>query len=335
MVYLLDLTENCSDYALAAILKLAQDVIGYIQMIVPILLIVSLGILITRMVANPDEKKNNKRLFNVIIAALVVFLVPTAMSLVLGMLPDEFAGLELGACWRNAQNVTYATEYTPTGMGKDPDSFTLNLDSLSKAVAGSSDNENSGNSGSSGSTNTPGAVNCGGTNLAGKTIQCISGEGLGVQIVNYALSFVGYPYVYGGRGEELTTDNFNAIKSKYPGHIYLDDPSINKGSQYLDKGFLAWDCSGFTHYVYEKNGISIGNSTTEQKNDGIAIGSLSEAKPGDLLLKFTAEGKHVAIYAGYIAGKPAVVHASTTSSGTIVSLINDTTYPIIRRVIPS
>ena len=43
-----------------------------------------------------------------------------------------------------------------------------------------------------------------------------------------------------------------------------------------------WDCSGFTQYVYGKNGIDLPRNTSAQKNAGKVI-SAKQAKPGDLV----------------------------------------------------
>ena len=80
----------------------------------------------------------------------------------------------------------------------------------------------------------------------------------GNDIVNYAYSFIGIKYVWGG-----TT------------------PS----------GF---DCSGLTQYVYRHFGINITRTTYTQVNAGRAV-SRAELQPGDLV--FTSPG-HVGIYVG-------------------------------------
>lgn len=68
----------------------------------------------------------------------------------------------------------------------------------------------------------------------------------GSSIADYALQFVGSPYVYGG-----------------------SSPS----------GF---DCSGFTSYVYSHFGISLARSSSGQQNAGTII-PVSQAQPGDLV----------------------------------------------------
>ena len=69
----------------------------------------------------------------------------------------------------------------------------------------------------------------------------------GQEIADYALQFVGYPYVYGG-----------------------SSPS----------GF---DCSGFTSYVYRQFGYSLNRSAASQLSNGTPV-SMSELQPGDLVL---------------------------------------------------
>lgn len=112
-------------------------------------------------------------------------------------------------------------------------------------------------------------------------------------VVDYALQFVGNPYVYGGT-------------------------SLTKGT----------DCSGFTMSVYAKFGIYLPHSSSAQAKCGTKV-SASELAPGDLI--FYGSGKsinHVALYIG--GGK--VVHASTKKSGIKVSNAFYRTPITIRRV---
>lgn len=100
------------------------------------------------------------------------------------------------------------------------------------------------------------------------------------QLVEYALQFVGNPYVYGGT-------------------------SLTNGT----------DCSGFTQSVYEKFGYSIPRSSREQDDIGNEV-STETMQPGDLI--FYARGgrvNHVALY----IGDGQIVHASSPKTGIKVS----------------
>ena len=109
-----------------------------------------------------------------------------------------------------------------------------------------------------------------------------SSSSLRQQIVDYALQFVGNPYVYGGT-------------------------SLTNGT----------DCSGFTQSVLANFGINISRTAGAQSQGGTSV-DLNNLKPGDLLY-YEGSGDygigHVTMYIG--DGK--VVHASSSTTGIIVS----------------
>lgn len=97
------------------------------------------------------------------------------------------------------------------------------------------------------------------------------------EVVDYALSFLGGRYSYGG-----------------------SDPHTGV------------DCSGFTRYVMLNGaGVNIGRSSGSQAGQGRSI-SAEEMQPGDLI--FYAKGNRINHVAMYI-GDGQVVHASTEKTG--------------------
>ncbi len=115
------------------------------------------------------------------------------------------------------------------------------------------------------------------------------------KIVNYALQFVGNPYVWGGT-------------------------SLTKGA----------DCSGFTQSVMRNFGISLPRVSRDQANTGKAVKS-SEMRPGDLIFYTNSGGtvNHVAMY----IGNGQVVHAASRRSGIKISTWNYRNPAKIRNVI--
>ncbi|MDO4293217.1 MAG: NlpC/P60 family protein [Eubacteriales bacterium] len=116
-----------------------------------------------------------------------------------------------------------------------------------------------------------------------------SGSGLGQSVADFAVQFVGNPYVYGGT-------------------------SLTNGA----------DCSGFVMKVYENFGVSLPHSSSADRRVGYSVGSLSEAKAGDLI----CYSGHVAIYIG--GGQ--IVHASTAATGIKISNADYRTPVAIRRI---
>lgn len=109
------------------------------------------------------------------------------------------------------------------------------------------------------------------------------------EIVEYALQFVGYPYVYGGSSP---------------------------------KGF---DCSGFTSYVYKHFGYNINRSASTQLDNGKAV-SMSELQPGDLVIFKKGNSSKRATHVGLYIGNNQFVHASTSKVGVIISRLSDSYY---------
>lgn len=84
------------------------------------------------------------------------------------------------------------------------------------------------------------------------------------ELIAYAASFEGVPYVSGGTNPK--------------------------------EGF---DCSGYVQYVFAHFGLKLPRTSQEQAKSGISIGA-SDLSPGDLILSDWGEGpdSHIAIYAG-------------------------------------
>ena len=103
------------------------------------------------------------------------------------------------------------------------------------------------------------------------------------KIVNYAKSFVGHPYVWGG---------------------------TKLCENWTKKSGCGVDCSAFVQAIYKHFGYEISRTTDTQINDGKKIKE-SQLKPGDLILY---DG-HVAMY----IGNGAIVHASNKKDGVKIS----------------
>lgn len=97
-----------------------------------------------------------------------------------------------------------------------------------------------------------------GSSGTGSSVPVVSTGGAGQEVVNYALQFVGNPYVWGG------TDPVNGA-----------------------------DCSGFVQSVYAHFGVGLNRTSEAQMANGYSV-PYSQAQPGDLI----CYGSHIAIYMG-------------------------------------
>lgn len=109
----------------------------------------------------------------------------------------------------------------------------------------------------------------------------LSYSGKGQAVANYARRFVGNPYRWGGT-------------------------SLTNGA----------DCSGFVMSVYRKFGKKLPHSSYALRSVGRRVGSLSSAKPGDII----CYSGHVAIY----LGNNKIVHASNYKDG--IKITNNARY---------
>lgn len=117
-------------------------------------------------------------------------------------------------------------------------------------------------------------------NLAAVNNEVPYNEVISNQVVNYALQFVGNPYVYGGN-------------------------SLTNGT----------DCSGFTMLVYAQYGVYLPRSAPEQAYAGTHV-DLSNIMPGDIVVSgYDGQVCHASLYIGN--GK--LVHALNSNVGIVVT----------------
>lgn len=80
--FLVDLNSACSDYAVASSLNLLYTIFKMICVIVPIILIVFASINMGKLMINPDDKKGIGNIAKKIMAAIIIFIVPNFLDIV-------------------------------------------------------------------------------------------------------------------------------------------------------------------------------------------------------------------------------------------------------------
>lgn len=100
------------------------------------------------------------------------------------------------------------------------------------------------------------------------------------------------------------------------------------GSRYVYGGSSpsGFDCSGFVRYIYSQFGFSLNRTASAQMDHGTSV-SMSELIPGDLVFfKKAGSGASRASHVGIYIGGGQFIHASTSSTGVIISNMNSAYY---------
>lgn len=118
----------------------------------------------------------------------------------------------------------------------------------------------------------------------------IDPDDLGLQIVEYAKTLLGKKYVFGATGPN------------------------------------AFDCSGFTYYVYQHFGYALNRGGTGQLSNGVSV-EKSELQPGDLVFFNDRKNpKYPMSHVGIYVGGGQFIHASTNGYKVIISDLTTGSY---------
>ena len=213
-------------------------------------------------------KKVGTRIATVTTTTLKVREQPSTDSAVLGLVPidddllvtEELDGwvkinIEEGDGYVSTDYVTLSTEFVKAESKAEEEARLKKAEEERKAAeaaAAASQAKKKSTSGSS-SNSSNSASHAPAMTVSG-------GSGYGNAVANYALQFVGNPYVYGGS-------------------------SLTNGT----------DCSGFVMSVYSNFGIGLPHSSSADRKVGYEVeGGLANAQPGDLV----CYSGHVALYIG-------------------------------------
>lgn len=165
----------CNDYGIVNILDIMRKLFEFLQVIVPIILIIMMTVQLIQMVANPEDKKSPKKIINKLLATVIIFFLPIIVNVVMNMLPEN---IEVTACWQ-------ASKTSAEVLRMQTSRYISPTDETRSVILNQPDEYQRGNkrkTGSSGSGTMSGGI----------------GSAKGKAIVEYAKKFVGQRYVWGG-----------------------------------------------------------------------------------------------------------------------------------------
>ncbi|MBQ6539271.1 MAG: C40 family peptidase [Bacilli bacterium] len=269
----------CKDYGLVKILAIYDNVFSLIQILVPILLLLSASAQLFRMLRQPEEKKHIKSLRAKFHAAAIVFVIPIFVNLVIAIATDnsDLQKYETLACLKEAK-------HTVSSMNKQGNYIKKNSSNKGSGpmiidpskYKGTDGNPNA----SEGTYSTNSSSDDSSTNSSDTRNYAVTTTSDGKKVVSYAKQFLGKAYQYGGQWNGSPT-------------------------------YTPTDCSGFVKGVYAHFGYNIprvAGASYYNSSSALKKVSNSNLQAGDLVLY----SGHVAMLTGN--GKE-IIHASNRKDG--------------------
>lgn len=151
----MDLIDACQDGGIVFIIKILKNALTIIQIVGPILAIVSLGVLIFKLASHKDsneEKKLKSQIKNSLIALVTLFFIPLFINLLMSVLsesdvvPNNFTVV---TCWDYADKYTYSesTRYIKKKQSKNKENVKVIIDPSEYEKGSSGINPNGNSSG--------------------------------------------------------------------------------------------------------------------------------------------------------------------------------------------
>ncbi|CAA6805893.1 MAG: NLP/P60 family protein [uncultured Sulfurovum sp.] len=111
----------------------------------------------------------------------------------------------------------------------------------------------------------------------------------------------------------------------------LKNAKVHLGGKYVwggthPKGF---DCSGYTQYIYKKEGVGIPRTAYAQSKVGKEV-SRFRLKKGDLLFFLTDKSRNIPVtHVGIYIGDGNFIHAASKRKGIIITSLDDSKYSLL------
>lgn len=108
MIIYLAIEGACSSPALSSILRVCRNIMSFIQIIAPLVLIVMTTINFVKMTFNPDEKKEISKIRNSFLSAIIIFFIPMLVNVIMQLMGSS---LNISSCWNNVGEYNYNVHY--------------------------------------------------------------------------------------------------------------------------------------------------------------------------------------------------------------------------------
>lgn len=139
-------------------------------------------------------------------------------------------------------------------------------------------------------------------------------------VINFALSKVGYPYVYGTCGTKLTQSILDNLVARHGSIVHAD-----KAKKYI--GRICYDCAGLVAKAYNTVGISLSTGATSAwgRTNWAQKGEISNMPKDKVVILYKGSGTKMSHTGIYIKGN-LVIHAKGIDYGVVKEPFNSNSW---------
>ena len=255
---------TCNDATLQSIMAAVKNGLTIIQIVGPILALISISVHLVRLVRRPDDKKLLNRVNNSFMALAILFFIPMFVNMVFSWLGNSN---DFSSCWNSASTKFGNTKYASTGEKTNKNSITSNPDDYQKGKPKPKEDTNN-NSSTSSSTNGTGD-RTGDGNVSANHIIFI-GDSRTVQMYAYATGDWGGANFSSGGVHEVGSDLYVAEGSM--GLSWLKSTGVPTASKYFNSGSAIVILMGVNDLDNANNYINYVNSNANSwKSNGSSL----------------------------------------------------------------
>lgn len=105
---MINILSACDDIAFGSIIQVVKNLLNLIQIIGPLLCMISLVMLFINYAQNPEDKKVPAKIKNSILALIILFFIPLIVNVVMNMVDESNS---IARCWKSNVKVSNSSSY--------------------------------------------------------------------------------------------------------------------------------------------------------------------------------------------------------------------------------
>lgn len=256
----------CNDASLRSIMGVVKNGLNIIQIVGPILALISISVHLVHLVNHPDDKKKLNRVKNSFLALAILFFIPMFVNIVFSWLGDSN---DISSCWNSSNTSFVNTSYQAVDENSKKSNITSDPGDYQKGVEKPKE-ENNTNASTSNSASNSGTGDRQGVGNVSASHVIFIGDSRTVQMYAYNTGDWGGANYSSGGVHEVGNDLYVAQGSQ--GLNWLKSTGIPVAQQYFNSGSAIVILMGVNDLSNANNYINYVNSNaTSWKSNGSSL----------------------------------------------------------------